>query len=144
MGRNTLRLELTGFKEMLTKLDELGGNLVPVIENALTQSGETIGDDTVDALRDSYLPAGGKYSTGDTEASVIRNPRVEWDGTTASIGVGFDYGKPGAGGYLITGTPKMEPDYYLQDIYERKKYMRNIQNDMMEIVNDAISDILEG
>lgn len=144
MGRNTLKLQLDGFNELLTKLDRLGGDLKPVIEDALTQAGETITEDTLEALGDSNLPAGGKYSTGDTDSSVVRNPRVEWEGTTASIGVGFDFGKPGAGGYLISGTPKMKPDYALQAIYKKKKYMTNLQNDMKDIVNDAIIEKMEG
>ena len=144
MGRNTLKLQLTGFNELLTKLDRLGGDLKPVIEDALAQAGEKITEDTLEALSDSNLPAGGKYSTGDTDASVVRNPRVGWEGTTASIGVGFDFGKPGAGGYLISGTPKMKPDYALQAIYKKKKYMTNLQNDMKDIVNDAIIEKMEG
>lgn len=146
MGRNTLKLQLTGFNELLTKLDRLGGDLKPVIEDALTQAGETITEDTLEALGDSNLPAGGKYhgKNRNTENSAVRNPRVEWEGMTASIGVGFDFGKPGAGGYLISGTPKMKPDYALQAIYKKKKYMTNLQNDMKDIVNDAIIEKMEG
>ena len=139
MARNTLKLELSGFKELLTKLDKLGGDVPEVVEDALTQAAGTIADDTLAALADANLPAGGKFSGGDTKAAVVTNPRVEWSGTTASVGVGFDYDKPGAGGLLITGTPKMKPDYALQKMYKKKGYMQKIQDDMRKIVTDAIS-----
>ena len=139
MTRNTLRLELSGFKELLTKLDKLGGDVPGVVEDALMQAAGTIADDTLAALADANLPVGGKFSRGNTKAAVVTNPRVEWSGTTASVGVGFDYDKPGAGGLLITGTPKMKPDYALQKMYKKKGYMQKIQDDMRKIVTDAIS-----
>lgn len=139
MARNTLKLELSGFKELLARLDKLGGDVPEVVEDALTQAAGTIADDTLAALADANLPAGGKFSGGDTKAAVVTNPRVEWSGTTASVGVGFDYDKPGAGGLLITGTPKMKPDYALQKMYKKKGYMQKIQDDMRKIVTDAIS-----
>ena len=139
VARNTLKLELSGFKELLARLDKLGGDVHEVVEDALTQAAGTIASDTLAALADANLPAGGKYSRGDTKASVVTKPRVTWEGTTASVGVGFDYDKPGAGGLLITGTPKMKPDYALQKMYKKKGYMQKIQNNMGKTVTDAIS-----
>ena len=56
----------------------------------------------------------------------------------ASIPVGFDYDKPGAGGYLISGRPDMSPDVKLNQMYTGKKYMRQIEKDMVEVINDEI------
>lgn len=142
MGRNTLKLNLKGFERLLTDLDKLGGDLKPVVTDALSQAGETIGDDTYDAVGAGNLPASGKYSSGDTRHAVVRAPQVKWSGTLASIGVGFDYNKSGAGGYLISGTPRMRPVSQLQDIYKRKRYMSQIQKDMADIVMDAIAERL--
>ena len=139
-----LRLDMSGFEELLTKLDKLGGDIRNVVEDALTQAGETIADDTVDAMASAKLPAGGKYSHGETMASIVRRPVVEWEGTRASIGVGFDFGRPGAGGFLITGTPRMSPNHELQTMYKRKKYMKSIQDDMSTIVTDAIIERMGG
>lgn len=144
MGKNTLKLELSGFGALLTELDKLGGDLKPVITDALTQMGETIGDDTMDAVSKSNLPASGKYSRGDTEKSIVRNPKVNWQGQLAEINVGFDYGKDGAGGVLITGTPRMKPVHALQRIYKQKKYMKQRETDMSDIVMDAIHERLGG
>lgn len=144
MARNTLKLDTSGFTEMLRKLDDLGGNVKKVVEDALTQSAETIREDTIAALDNSNLPAQGKYSTGTTKESIVSDSRVTWEGLVGSVPVGFDFSKPGAGGYLITGTPRMQPDRALNQMYKQKKYMRQIQNDMGDVILDYIIKAMEG
>lgn len=141
---NTLKLDLRGFNEMITKLEGLGADVKPVVTDALDQMAETIEWDTKDAVKKAYLPAKGRYSTGDTERAIVENAKTEWSGTTAEIGVGFDYGKRGAGGFLITGTPRMKPDRELQRMYKQKKYTAKLQNEMIELVEDAIIEAMEG
>lgn len=144
MGRNTLKFNTDGIDRMIDHLKELNGNVVKAVTDAMEQSGETITEDTQDAVRASNLPAGGKYSTGATRDSIV-TPRVTWTGgTQAEMGVGFDYSKEGAGGFLITGTPRMRPDTELQRIYKRKRYMRNIQQDMIDVIEDYVVDALKG
>lgn len=144
MARNTLKLDIKGFENLLTKLDGLNGDVNKVVTKALEEAGQKIGEDTHRAMAANNLPAGGRYSTGRTEASIVDKPEVEWSGTKASIDVGFDFGKPGAGGFLITGTPKMKPNKELNQIYKGKKYMKEIQEQMGEIVNEAISKAMGG
>ena len=144
MGKNTLRLDLSGFKELMSKLDDLGGDVMKITEEALQKAGTKIGADTVSAVQEGNLPAGGKYSGGDTEASIVQNPQVEWEGMVAGIGVGFDYNKPGAGGFLITGTPKMKPDMALKKMYKGKAYMRTVQEEMGEIISNEIAKKMGG
>ena len=144
MGKNLLKLDVSGFEEYIQKLEKLEADVKPIVEDALNQAGETITDDTFDAVSDSNLPRGGEYSTGKTRESIIKKPRVKWSGTTAEIGVGFDFNKPGAGGYLITGTPRMAPDKALNKIYKSKKYMKDVQKDMIDIFQDEISHRMGG
>ena len=141
--KNTLNLELSGFNELVTKLEGMNGNVHKVVTDALMQAAETIEEDTHDAVKKSNLPAKGKYSTGDTEKAIAK-PSVTWSGTVAEVGVGFDYSKNGAGGFLITGTPRMQPERELQKMYKQKKYMKAIQQDMEEVVQDEISRVMEG
>ena len=141
--RNTLRLDLSGFEEMIVKLDALQGDVQKAVTDALQQASETVHDDTVDAMQRSYLPRHGKYSTGRT-AQTIAQPVVEWSGTLAVAPVGFDYGKKGAGGFLISGTPRMQPNRKLEQIYTRKKYTRALQEDMQAVIEDYIVEKMEG
>lgn len=144
MGRNTLKLKTDGFERMIAHLTQLDGDVQTAVTDALEQSGDTITEDTQDAVTAANLPAGGKYSSGDTADSIV-TPKVTWvGGTLAEMGVGFDYAKKGAGGFLITGTPRMQPDHALQKIYKRKRYMNQIQQDMIDVVQDYIVDALKG
>jgi hypothetical protein len=144
MARNTLKVDFSGFNELITKLDDINGDIKEVSEKALNYIGQRVTDETIDALQKHNLPAGGIYSTGDTEESVVKNPRVEWIGSVGSIGVGFDYSKPGAGGYLIKGSPRHRPAAKLNMIYTGKSYAKHLQEEMMKIVNEAICDKMEG
>lgn len=144
MGRNTLKLKTDGFEKMIDHLKQLDGDVQTAVTDALEQAGETITEDTQEAVTSANLPAGGKYSTGDTANSIVA-PKVTWvGGTMAEMGVGFDYSKNGAGGFLISGTPRMKPDTALQKIYKRKKYMTDLQQDMIDVVQDYIVDALKG
>lgn len=132
------------FGDYAEKLDLLGASLKEAFSNAMEQAAETVQEDTIDAMAKSNLPAGGKYSQGDTEESIIRDAKVIWHGSLGEIGLGFDKTRPGAGGFLITGTPKMRPNAALEDIYSRKKYEREIKKDIEEVLQDEINRRLGG
>ena len=132
MARNTL------------KLDSIGGDVKGVVNTALTKAAQTIAESTESAISTANLPEQGKYSTGATKQSIIRDVQVKWDGDTAWVPVGFDFSKPGAGGFLITGTPRMKPDYELNKIYKQKRYMNLIQKGMEEIILNSIVEKMEG
>lgn len=142
MSRNTLRLDTSGFSGLLRRLDELGGDVKQAVDESLQQASKKIASDTKKALSKPNLPARGKYSRGATERSIIENALVEWDGSVASIPVGFDFSKLGSGGYLITGTPKMRPDQELHRMYKGKKYMNRIQSDMETVIGRYIIERL--
>lgn len=144
MARATLKFDTSPFEDLIEKLDKAGGNVKEAVTDALEQAAETIEDDTREAVKESNLPAKGKYSKGKTEKSIIERSRVEWVGSTASVSVGFDYGKQGAGGLLITGTPKMKPDRQLNKIYKQKKYMKQINEDIADVLTDYVDNALGG
>lgn len=134
MARNTLRLDMSGFEGLLTELDKVGGDVRRTSELALKKAAVQIMNDTIIAADKPNLPAQGKYSRGDTTASIIHWPKVEWDGTIAWVPVGFDFSKLGSGGFLIAGTPRMEPDVALRKMYKGKKYMSEVSKMMQDVV----------
>lgn len=142
MARNILRLDTSGFEETLRRLKDLGGNVKLAVEDALSQAAETIMEDTEAAIAAPNLPAGGIYSQGTTKESIVRDLRVHWEGQIGWVPVGFDFSKPGAGGYLITGTPRMQPDRALNRMYKQKRYMRQIQSDMGDVIMDYVTDVM--
>lgn len=142
MSRTTLKLDTSGLAPLLHKLAKMEGNVRKAVEDALEQSADTISEDTHEALSAANLPAKGIYSTGATDRSVIDDSRVRWEsGGVAWVPVGFDFSKPGAGGYLISGTPRMRPDAKLKRMYKGKKYMYGIQQDMWDVVADYVTGV---
>lgn len=142
--KSMLSIDFSNFSDYAERLDELGADLKKVFADAMEQAAETVQEDTLEALESAYLPADGIYSKGITKQQVITNAKVEWSGYVGEIGLGFDKSKPGAGGFLITGTPKMQPDYKLEDIFGRKKYENQIKKDIEEVLQDEIDRIMGG
>lgn len=138
----TLRLDTSGLDAYLKKLASLGGDVRAAAERALTDAAEKIRDDTLEALAAPHLPASGKYSSGQTKESVVTDTKPRWEGSVAWVPVGFDYSKPGAGGYLISGTPKMRPDAQLNKMYKGKKYMADVQNAMADEILEKITEAM--
>lgn len=143
-GKNRIQLQLHGFDELVTMLDELHGDIKEVLTTAFEDAGEDIGVRTKEAMDDADLPAGGKYSSGETKKSVIINPKATWNGSTVEIGVGFDKLKNGVGSLLITGTPRMRPNYALEKIFVGKRYMKELNEQIAETITDAIVEKMEG
>lgn len=141
--RNKLYVELSGFEDLIVRLDELVDDVRPAISDALEQAAEMVETDTEAAMSRKNLPAQGRYSTGDTERSIVRNARVDWSGTKGEIGLGFDKTKKGAGGFLITGTPRMRPNWKLEDIYARKKYQKEVNEAIQEALENAIEEAMK-
>lgn len=144
MARNTLKLDLSGFEDLITKLEGLNGDVKKTVTKALDQTAKTIERDTMEALKPANLPQGGKYSQGDTARAVVKNATTQWSGTEATINVGFDYGKKGAGGFLITGTPRMKPVTQLKKMYKGATYRKKLQAEIGDVVLEEINKVMGG
>ena len=142
-GRNNIQLEMVGFEALLRQLKKADKDVKKAVDRALEQAGETILEDTIDALAPGNLPARGRYSTGDTERSVARDTKPQWANDVATLPVGFDFKKPGAGGWLITGTPRMQPVAQLNKMYKKKKYFSDINKDIENVLWDFINGNLQ-
>ena len=139
--KNGINIDFNGFAEYAEMLEELGANVQEVFTDAMEQAGETVAEDTESAVASANLPASGKYSRGNTENAIIKDPKVEWQGGYGEMKLGFDYLKPGAGGFLITGTPKMRPDHALEIIYAGRKYEKTIEKDIETVFRDLIESL---
>lgn len=142
--KRMLDIDFSNFAEYAEKLDLLGANLKSVFAKAMEEAAEKVQQDTIAALEDANLPAGGKYSQGDTKSSVIADPKTRWEGSLGEIPLGFDKTKRGAGGFLITGTPKMRPDYSLEKIYGTRRYENQIKKQIEKALQKEIDRIMGG
>lgn len=136
--KKMLSIDFSAMGDIIEKLDNLGMNLEQIVSKTMEEEGREVQQDTLKAIADSNLPARGKYSTGDTEASVIHDVAVTNFGSVLEMKLGFDKTKPGAGGFLITGTPKMQPVRALADIYSAKRYERNLTNKIKKSLQNEL------
>lgn len=106
------------------QLDELAGGsaLKRAVAGSMTQSKVAINKEITATMSKSNLPAGGKYSTGETLRSLDKTTKVEWDGNVASLPLGFDFNKGGLTSvFLMHGTPTMAPVPGLYETVKGKK-----------------------
>lgn len=123
MGKK-LRLEFAGFEEMAERLDKLGGDLKKTTEKALIETHKLLTPKVEEAFRKHDV----KYSH-DTMKSLKKDPKVEWNGSTAEIGVGFKISEGGFPSiFIMYGTPRMQPDKKVYNsIYGNKKKVKELQ-----------------
>lgn len=165
----SISMAINGLEELAERLDDCGGDLKKAMGEVLDDFAKTVTQDTVKAVEASNLPAKGAYSKGETAKAIIHGQRTSWEGYVGEIPLGFDKSKPGAGGWLLTGTPKMAPDYALQNIYggfsgyrrskdvaigsqgqqiflghQQSKYINKLNKAAKEKLTKAIQDAIDG
>ena len=133
------RIDYRQFEALAEEIQQLGADLQSVMGSALEDAAKDIQAKTQQAMASSNLPAKGRYSTGATESSIQLDPKVKWSGTSGSIGFGFNHDKPNAGKWLITGTPRMQPDAALAAIYASDKYKSAVVKQIKEALQKEIS-----
>lgn len=108
-GKNKIGLKFDGLEQMIADLEKVEGNLKATTEKALKASKEHVNAELRSVTIPANFPAHGKYSHGKTAESIDTDMTVTWDGTTASIKIGYDMTQSGMTSiFLMYGTPKMK------------------------------------
>lgn len=145
MPKNKIKLQFGGFEEYAERLDELGGSIEEATEQALKQSQKHVAEKLKTIVQENKYPAKGLYSSGDTKKSIIENAAVKWEGTTASINVGFDFKISGLNTiFLMYGTPKMQPMTGLKNAIYGSGTKKEIQAIQEAVFSEAIKKAMEG
>ena len=129
----------------MAKLDELGGThtMKKAVNEALVESKKHVDPLIEKAI--VKLPAGGKYSTGETKKSIDKEMDVTWNGFTGEIKIGFDFSKSGLKSiFLMYGTPKMKPVSGLKAAIYGSKTQKEIAEIQEKILSDHIKKVMEG
>ncbi len=123
---NKLVFDTKGLEEMIAWLSEFdnGTEERRAVEDALKDSKDYVTKQLAEEIERHRR-------TGITEKSLDKNDSVSWEGTQASIPVGFHIRQGGlASIFLMYGTPRMQPDKKLYNaIYgsKTKKEIHEIQ-----------------
>ena len=145
MARNKIGLQFNGWEDYMAKLDELGGSqaMKKGVNEALIESKKHVNPLIEKSM--GKLPAGGRYSTGDTKESIDDEMKVEWEGLTGTIKVGFDFSKSGLKSiFLMYGTPKMKPVSGLKSAIYGSKTKKEIAEIQEKVLSDHIKKFMEG
>ena len=147
MARNKIGLQVAGFEEYMSKLDEIGGSAAMKrgTEAALKASKQYVNPLIDKAMVKGNLPAQGRYSGGETKASIDKQMEVIWEGMTAYIKVGFDFSKSGLVSiFLMYGTPQHSPVAGLKAAIYGNKTKKKIGEIQGEELTKVIKRIMEG
>lgn len=134
--------DTTALQKYADKLEQLGGSdaLKRATDAGMAQAKLEINKQISAAMQPGNLPAGGKYSTGDTRESINRSMDAKWDGNIATLPVGFDMDKSGITSILLMyGTPKMKPAAGLYDAI----YGKSAQSKARKAQEEAIKKVIE-
>ena len=145
VARNRVGLVANGLEEYMNKLEELGGAdaMKKGAAAALKASKQYVNPLIEQAM--NKLPAGGKYSTGDTKKSIDDDMDVTWQGLTGEVKIGFDFSKSGLKSiFLMHGTPRMKPVTGLKAAIYGSKTKKAIAELQGEALADVIKEIMEG
>ena len=142
--KNGIHIDYSAFSDLIAQLDEYTDKVADIVAESMEEVGQTLAEETIDALGSANLPAKGVYSRERTIASVVTNPKAENQGSFVEIGLGFDKTKPGEGGLLVTGTPKMSPDYKLEAIYGTRKYETKMKKQIKQKLEEELSEAVGG
>ena len=99
-GKNKITLSLPGMKETLEKFEKMDLAVGPAVTEALQESYNYVTSHLQDQIEQHHR-------TGRTAESLLKNEKVQVEGTTYFIHVGFDVSHGGlASIFLMYGTPK--------------------------------------
>lgn len=146
MAKNRISLSFKGFEELAEKLDKAGGDLKKVTEKALVAGKNVVMDNLDKVVIKANFPAEeepGRYSNGDTRDSIDRDETVEWNGTTGSIHVGFDFKISGMTTiFLMYGTPRMNKSQKIYNAVYGAKTKKQVAEIQKEIFESEIKKII--
>lgn len=138
MSKKRFGIQFKGFNELMEELDGLGGDLKEVANECLQVSNKMI-------TPKLHLDMERHKQTGKTEKSIVENARVEWEGTTASIDVGFKISNGGLPSiFLMYGTPRIKKDTKLYNDIYGSKIKKEIAEEQEKILQKAIKKRLGG
>lgn len=111
MAKNKIGLKFKGFEEMIADLEALNGDVKQAVEGSLRVAHDTVTPKLLADMRKHKR-------TGNTAQAIVKKSKVKWDGTTATIKVGFQLPEGLPSVFLMYGTPRVQKDQQLyNDVY---------------------------
>ena len=139
MAKKKFGLDLDGLEEFAKRLENINVSVQETAEEALSETHAHVTRKVEAAV------AGSKYNfqrTGKTKSTLQKKPNITWEGSTATVRVGFDISNGGLPSiFLMYGTPSITPDKTLYNAFyggKTKKEIKDIQQSVF------INKLIEG
>lgn len=141
MARRKNGFDITALEKYADQLQEAGGMAAVkrAVQGGMLATKKQVNAEVTTAMQSGNLPAGGKYSTGDTMGHLNEKMTVDWEGNMARLKLGFNMEGGGITSiFLMYGTPRHAPASGLREAL--KEHPKKISRKKMQ---EACVKILE-
>nr|DAZ50358.1 MAG TPA: hypothetical protein [Caudoviricetes sp.] len=141
MARRKNGFDITALEKYADQLQEAGGMAAVkrAVQGGMLATKKQVNAEVTTAMQSGNLPAGGKYSTGDTMGHLNEEMTVDWEGNMARLKLGFNMEGGGITSiFLMYGTPRHAPASGLREAL--KEHPKKISRKKMQ---EACVKILE-
>lgn len=141
MARRKNGFDITALEKYADQLQEAGGMAAVkrAVQGGMLATKKQVNAEVTTAMQSGNLPAGGKYSTGDTMGHLNEEMTVDWEGNMARLKFGFNMEGGGITSiFLMYGTPRHAPASGLREAL--KEHPKKISRKKMQ---EACVKILE-
>ena len=139
----SLNMDFGGFNEILKRIDDLDGSVKKITEEAERAAFKVITRKAEDAIQKPNLPRQGRYSSGRSERSLVRDAKITWNGDEASVSVGFNIRKGGLPTiFMIYGTPRYMKSQVLYDAFYGEQTEQEVYNAVKDAMEQGIREAI--
>ena len=130
-----LGIDYSEISNLVKQLQQIDGNIKKTTEQALKKSQKY-------SAGNLHSEMAKHKQSGETEASIVEDSKVQWIGSIAQIDIGFDISNGGLPSiFLMYGTPRMSKDQKLFNAIYGKKTSNEIANIQKEIFFNEIKKL---
>lgn len=133
MARRKNGFDITALEKYADQLQEAGGMAAVkrAVQGGMLATKKQVNSEVTAAMQSGNLPAGGKYSTGDTMGHLNEEMTVDWEGNMARLKLGFNMEGGGITSiFLMYGTPRHAPASGLREAL--KEHPKKISRKKMQ------------
>ena len=133
-----MKLDFAGFDELIKKFNRVDAK--KIAEEALIEGHKIVTAKAEEATH--HYPQGGHYSSGRTAESLYRDAQITWNGTEASVPVGFSIKKGGLPSiFMMKGTPRYMKVQQMWDAFYSSQTDGEVSKVAEEIFRKALGEL---
>lgn len=145
MAKRKNGFDTTALLKYAERLEAAGGTaaIQRAVEGGMKSTKAQVNNRVSSIMTPGNMPAGGKYSTGETMEHLNKEMDVNWEGTMARLKLGFNLDNDGIVSiFLMYGTPRHAPVNGLREAL--KEEPRKISRKEMTAASKKILERLGG